>query len=45
LTIPRILKIKGSGVQFSGSFLGGGMNVYDNKRNLFCSWSVNVGYD
>jgi len=35
LTIPRILKIKGSGVQFSGSFLGGGMNVYDNKRNLF----------
>lgn len=35
LTIPRVLKIKGSGIQFSGSFLGGGMNVYDNRRNLF----------
>jgi hypothetical protein len=34
LTIPRILKIRGSGVQFSGSFLGGLINVYDNKRNL-----------
>jgi Immunity protein 26 len=35
LTIPRILKIKGCGIQFSGSFLGGNIHVYDNKRNLF----------
>jgi immunity protein 26 of polymorphic toxin system len=35
LTIPRILKMKGSGVQFSGSFQGGNIHVYDNKRNLF----------
>jgi len=35
LTIARILKIKGSGVQFSGSFQGGNIHVYDNKRNLF----------
>jgi hypothetical protein len=35
LTVPRILKIKGSGVQFSGSFQGGGIHVYDNRRNLF----------
>ncbi len=35
LTIPRILKIKGSGVVFSGSFLGGGITVYDNARNVF----------
>lgn len=35
LTISRLLKIKGSGIQFSGSFSGGGIHVYDNKRNLF----------
>jgi len=35
LTVPRILKIKGSGIQFSGSFQGGGIHVYDNKRNSF----------
>lgn len=35
LTVPRILKIKGSGVLFSGSFQGGGIHVYDNRRNLF----------
>src|SRR5690606_20203695 len=35
LTVPRILKIKGCGVQFSGSFHGGGIHVYDNRRNLF----------
>ena len=35
LTVPGILKIKGSGVQFSGSFQGGGIHVYDNRRNLF----------
>jgi len=35
MTVPRILKIKGSGVQFSGSFQGGGIHVYDNRRNLF----------
>jgi hypothetical protein len=35
LTIPRIGKIKGSGVQFSGSFHGGNIHVYDNRRNLF----------
>lgn len=35
LTIPKILKIKGSGIQFSGSFQGGGIHVYDNKRNSF----------
>jgi hypothetical protein len=34
LTVPRLLKIKGSGVWFSGSFRGGGITVYDNKRNL-----------
>jgi hypothetical protein len=34
LTVPRVLKIKGSGVEFSGSFLGGGINVYDHRRNL-----------
>lgn len=34
LTVPRILKIKGSGVQFSGSFLGGNIQVYDHKRNV-----------
>ena len=34
LTIPRILKIKGSGIQFSGSFHGGGISVYNNKRNV-----------
>ena len=35
LTIPRILKIKGSGAQFRGSFQGGGITVYDNRRNIF----------
>lgn len=35
LTIAKILKIKGSGIQFSGSFQGGGIHVYDNRRNLF----------
>jgi hypothetical protein len=35
LTVSRILKIKGSGVQFSGSFQGGGIHVYDNRRNIF----------
>src|ERR1035438_9259712 len=35
LTIPRVLKIKGAGVQFSGSFEGGGIHVYDHRRNLF----------
>lgn len=35
LTLPKILKIKGSGVQFSGSFLGGNIHVYDNRRNVF----------
>ena len=36
LTIPKLLKIKGSGIMFSGSFQGGGINVYDNRRN--CSF-------
>jgi hypothetical protein len=35
LTIPRILKIKGSGIEFSGSFQGGNIHIYDNKRNQF----------
>ena len=35
LTVARILKIKGCGVQFSGSFVGGGIHVYDHRRNLF----------
>jgi Immunity protein 26 len=35
LTIPKILKIKGAGVQFSGSFKGGGIHVYDHRGNLF----------
>lgn len=35
LTVARLLKIKGSGVQLSGSFEGGGISVYDNRRNVF----------
>lgn len=35
LTVSRILKIKGSGIQFSGSLDGGGISVYDNNRNVF----------
>ncbi len=35
LTISKLLKKKGSGIQFSGSFQGGGIHVYDNRRNLF----------
>ena len=35
LTIAKVLKIKGSGIQFSASFQGGGIQVYDNKRNVF----------
>lgn len=35
LTLPRLLKIKGSGIWFSGSFAGGCINVYDNRRNVF----------
>ena len=35
LTVAKLLKIKGSGVQFSGSFEGGGISVYDNRRNVF----------
>ncbi len=35
LTIPKLLKIKGCGTQFSISFKGGGITVYDNKRNIF----------
>ncbi|MEO7044027.1 MAG: Imm26 family immunity protein [Ferruginibacter sp.] len=34
-TIQRMLKIKGSDVQLSGSFQGGEIQVYDNRRNLF----------
>jgi hypothetical protein len=35
LTIPRILKIKGSGILFAASLRAGGISVYDNRRNLF----------
>ena len=35
LSVAKILKIKGSGIQFSGSFQGGGIHVYNNRRNLF----------
>jgi hypothetical protein len=35
LTVAKLLKIKGSGIQFSGSFHGGGIHVYDNKRKVF----------
>ena len=35
LTVPMLLKIKGCGLQFSGTFVGGGIHVYDHKRNLF----------
>lgn len=35
LSVAKILKRKGSGIQFSGSFQGGGIHVYNNKRNLF----------
>lgn len=34
LTVPRLTKIKGSGVQFSSTYTGG-VHVYDNRRNLF----------
>ena len=35
LTIQKVLKIKGCGTQFSISFEGGGITVYDNKCNVF----------
>lgn len=35
LTAPRVSKIKGTSIQFSGSFQGGGITVYDNKRHIF----------
>lgn len=35
LTVSKLLKIKGSGVQFSASFSGGGITVFDNSRNVF----------
>ncbi len=33
LTVAKLLKVKGSGILFSGSFNGGNINVYDNRRN------------
>ncbi len=39
LTVARVSKIKGSGMQFSGSFEGGGISVYNNKRNIFLTRS------
>jgi len=35
LTVSKVLKIRSSGIQFSASFQGGGIHVYDNKRNVF----------
>lgn len=35
LTVSKLLKIKGAGIQFSGTFVGGGIRVYDHRRNLF----------
>lgn len=35
LTASRISKIKGSGVQFTASLLGGGVTLYNNKTNTF----------
>lgn len=35
ITLSNLLKIRGSGVQFSISFEGGGITVYDNRRSLF----------
>ena len=35
LTVAKLQKIKGCGIQFCISFYGGGITVYDNKRNLF----------
>jgi hypothetical protein len=35
LTLSTILKIKGSGVTFTASFVGGGITAFDNKRNVF----------
>jgi hypothetical protein len=35
LTIQKLLKIVGSGIQFSISFQGGGITVYDYKRKIF----------
>jgi hypothetical protein len=35
LTVAKLLKIKGSGIQFSASFQGGGIHAYDNKRKVF----------
>lgn len=45
LTISKILKTKGSGIQFSGSFQGGGIHVYDNRRNLFFNKSFSEDGD
>lgn len=35
LTIPRLLKLCRSGICFSGSFQGGGIHTYDNRRKVF----------
>jgi hypothetical protein len=35
LTIPRLLKIRGNGISFSATFVGGGIHVFDNKRNIY----------
>jgi hypothetical protein len=34
LTVAKLLKEKGSGIRFSGSFEGGGIQIYDNRRNV-----------
>lgn len=39
LTIAKLCKIKGSGIQFSGSFEGGGIHIYNNKRNALLTKS------
>lgn len=35
LSVPRLLKIRGNGISFSATFVGGGVHVFDNKRNIF----------
>ena len=33
LTVAKLIKIKGSGIQFTASFQGGGIHVYDHRRS------------
>lgn len=35
MTISTVSKIRGTGISFSASFVGGGITVFDNRRNVF----------